>query len=62
MMRMLMGARSRSFDIVPIFLIALVWIYFKIPFSWLFIAIPCGVVFKIWWLYRKALSEGVFDE
>ena len=59
MMRNVVG---RTIDIVPMMAIMLAQVYFDFPFSWLLILIPCWIVFRIWWFYRRAVDQGLFDD
>ena len=56
-MRVLIG---RSLDLGVILIAALVIFLFDLPLGWLLGFIPAWIVFRLWWLYHKAKSDGLF--
>ncbi len=59
MMRNLAG---RSIDTLGLFLILLAPGVIGFPFWWVLVFVPCWVVFRIWWFYRRAVGEGLLDD
>ena len=58
---MMRYVKGRSFDIVPIFLALLAYAFVGFLFGWLFVFILAWVAFRLWWFYRSAVRQDLFD-
>lgn len=48
-------------DIVPISLCLFAIFYFQISLNWIFLFLAGWLVFRLFWFYRRAVNEGLFD-
>jgi len=55
------NVRGRSYEILFVmFVLIPLYLYFGLPYDWLIFLIPSWIVFRIWMIYRQAVSDGLF--